>query len=66
MRNTDIQKYRDCSILYLQFKLIAYSQTGMVAFLSPGHDEPLVVWHVAMEQIFQVVVALWSYEGKKH
>lgn len=37
----------------------------MVAFLSPGDDEALVVWSVAMEQTLQVAVAFWSYESRK-
>ncbi len=60
-----LKEYRANSTLYLQFELIADSQTGMVAFLSPGHNEALIVWGVAMEQICQVAVGFWSYEGKK-
>ena len=53
-------------MLYLQFELIADTQTRMVAFLGPGHNDALVVRGVAMEQIFQVAVALWSYESKEN
>lgn len=41
----------------------------MVALLSSGHNEALVVRGVATEQIFQVIVALWSWrspEDKKN
>lgn len=54
------------SMFYLQFEFIACSQTRMVAFLCPGHDDALVVRGVALEQIFQVVVALRSYKRRKH
>ena len=48
-------------MLYLQLELVAYSQARVVALLSPGHNEALVVRGVAMEQIFQITVALWSW-----
>lgn len=38
-----------CFTLYLQFELIAHRQTGMVALLSPGHNEALVVRGVTMK-----------------
>lgn len=52
-------------LIYLQFELISYSQTGMVALQSPGHDETLVVRGVATQQIFQLTQTLWSYKRKQ-
>lgn len=36
-------------MLYLQFELIAHSQTRVVALLSPGHNEALVVRGVTIK-----------------
>lgn len=49
--------------IYLQFELISYSQTRMVAFQGPDQDEALVVRGVTMEQVPQVTVAPWSYSS---
>lgn len=49
--------------IYLQFELISYSQTRMVAFQGPGQDEALVVRGVTMQHVPQVTIALWSYSS---
>lgn len=52
-------------VVYLQFELISYSQTGMVALQGPGQDEALVVRGVATQQIFQLTQTLWSFKRKQ-
>lgn len=50
---------------YLQFELISYSQTGMVALQRPGHDEALVLRGVATQQISQLTQSLRSCKRKQ-